>query len=172
MLTQSVRALLIRDLATLAREVERYPDEQQLWARPPGLPNSAGVLVRHLCGNLQHFVGAQLGATGYRRDREAEFGAPPCSRADLLAEIATTRAAVAAVLERLPAEVLAREYPLALTGRSLGTGDFLIHLAVHCAFHLGQVDYHRRVVTGSSESAAPMAIPELASARPAEPAGA
>jgi len=165
MLIQSVAALMARELDTLAREVEAYPDEAAIWTVHPDAPNSGGVLARHLCGNLRHFVGAVLGATGYQRDREAEFRAPHASRAELLAEISRTRAAVAATLAGLAPARLAEPYPQALAGHRFTTGDFLLHLAIHLAYHLGQVDYHRRLTAGGGTAKA-MAIPELASATP------
>jgi hypothetical protein len=160
--TTSLAVIMGRDLAALRREVEAYPDERLLWAAVPGLSNSGGVLVRHLCGNLQHFIGTVLGGTGYVRNRDAEFGAPPDSRAMLLAEIDRTIAAVTTTLPRLTAPQLGAEYPLAIGEQRLLTEPFLIHLAVHLGFHLGQLDYHRRVVTGQSLSIAPMGLSHLA----------
>lgn len=166
MLVASLSALFRRELRTLRREVEAYPTDDQPWRPADGLPNSGGMLVRHLCGNLRHFVGAQLGDTGYVRDREAEFHAPPASRAALLLEVEATEREVLTTLAGLAPERLSETYPQALLGQHLVTGDFLLHLASHLAFHLGQVDYHRRVVTGDRISVAPMSIPALASARP------
>lgn len=166
MLAQSLIALVRRELRTLRREVEAYPSDDHPWRAVDGLPNSGGMLVRHLCGNLRHFIGAQLGDTGYVRDREAEFHAPPASRAALVLELEATEREVLTTLAGLAPERLEESYPQALLGQQLVTGDFLLHLASHLAFHLGQVDYHRRVVTGDRTSVAPMSIPALASARP------
>lgn len=171
MLRESLAALFRRDLATLTREIEAYPDEAAIWVVAPGITNSGGMLVRHLAGNLQHFIGAVLGGSGYRRDREAEFGAPPWPRAALLAEVGRTDAIVATTLERLDPARLDAPYPELVLQQRLMTGDFLTHLAVHLAFHVGQVDYHRRLVTGHGASVGPTAIPALASARPADPVG-
>jgi hypothetical protein len=167
MLLDTLAALFRRDLASLRCEIEAYPDDPGIWAAAPGLPNSGGVLIRHVCGNLQHFIGAVLGGTGYRRDREAEFGAPPCSRAQLLAEIASTEAAVLGTLQRLAPERLQAAYPQFVAGQEVDTADFLVHLVVHCGFHLGQVDYHRRAQTGDAKSVGPMGLGALASARAA-----
>lgn len=171
MSTTSLATIIARDLRALRREIEAYPDEAAIWEMPVGLPNSAGVLVRHLCGNLRHFVGGVMGDTGYRRDRPAEFESPPTPRVALLADIAATEQAVRSALGRLPAERLTERYPVIVDGQELVAGDFLIHLAVHLGFHLGQVDYHRRTVTGNKVSMAPMLIPELASARPGRDMG-
>jgi uncharacterized damage-inducible protein DinB len=168
---QSLTTILRRDLGTLRREVEAYPDEALLWAPAPGITNPGGVLVRHLCGNLQHFIGTVLGGSIYRRDREAEFTAPPTSRAALLREIAATETAVSDTLAQLSRESVELPYPIAVGGQTLTTADFLLHLAVHLTFHLGQMDYHRRFVTGMATSVAPVAIPSLVSARPAAATG-
>ena len=163
---ESIRAILVRELRTLQRELEAYEDESQIWALPPGITNSAGTLALHVAGNLQAFVGAVLGGSGYVRDRRAEFQRRDTPRAELLAEIDTTIQAVGAALATLPAEKLDEPFPLEFGDLQVVTGDFLCHLSAHLAFHVGQVDYHRRVVTGDSTSVAPVAIPELASALP------
>lgn len=170
MLLPTLATILHRDLEALRREVESYPDEALLWAQVPGLSNTGGVLVRHLCGNLQHFTGTVLAGSAYRRDRDAEFLAPPSPRSTLLAEITATEKAVASALGRLTPAQLEADYPVPVVGQTLGTLDLLLHLSAHCAFHLGQVDYHRRAVTGVATSIGPMAIPALATARPVAPA--
>lgn len=167
MLIDSLIALIRRDLQALSREVEAYPTEADLWRAVPGLPNTGGALVRHVCGNLRHFLGAQLGGTGYVRDREHEFGGAPTTKAALVAELVATEQDATDALAGLDPGQLEAPFPQALLGHRFGTGDFAVHLAVHLAFHLGQVDYHRRVVTGDRKSVAPMSLPALASARPA-----
>jgi hypothetical protein len=169
MLLESLQGIFRRDLGAARRELEAYPDEILIWAAVPGLPNSAGVLVRHVTGNLQHYLGAVLGNTGYRRDREAEFGAPPWPRSRLVAELAATEAVVARTLGALALDRLPTRYPQPVAERELGTVDFLVHLAVHCGFHLGQLDYRRRAATGSGTSIGPMGITALASARAVPP---
>lgn len=164
---RSVAGLIARDLRALRREVEAYPTDDSLWVTLPGAPNSGGMLVRHLCGNLQHFIGAVLGETGYRRDREAEFRGAPVSRAALLRDIDRTSEAVRVSVARLTGAQLAAPYPQTLASTRFDTADFLVHLATHLAYHLGQVDYHRRLLAGSTATVNAMAIPELATATPA-----
>lgn len=165
MLAETLLKLMRRDLGALRREVEAYPDEESVWAGVPGLPNSGGVLVRHLAGNLQHYIGAILGGSGYLRRRDEEFNGVPWSKARLIAEIDATSTIVTRVLPSLTPELLARPYPERLFQLELETAEFLSHLAVHLGFHLGQVDYHRRSVTGLSASIGPMSIPESFSPR-------
>ena len=167
MLLQSVAAILDRDLRALRREVEVYPDERGLWQEVPGISNVAGTLVLHLAGNLQHYLGARLGQTGYVRDRPAEFARRDVPRSELLRQIDAARAAVKAALSRVAAIDLDTEFPEAMAGKRVGTGDYLIHLTTHFAYHLGQIDYHRRIVTGNAFAVDAIRPGELSSARPA-----
>jgi uncharacterized damage-inducible protein DinB len=160
-----VRKLLVRELRALGREVELFPDDESLWRTVPGLTNSAGNLVLHVCGNLKHFVGAILGHTGYVRDREREFAAREGSRADVLRQVEEAVGVVSDVLARLPEDVLDAPYPEVHGGVQLSGRLFLLHLCTHAAFHLGQVGYARRVVTGSGVSSGPLSIGVLAEDR-------
>ena len=139
---------LRRELRSLRLELEAYPDEKLIWALPPGLPNSAGTLALHLAGNLRHYVGALLGGTGYVRNRDEEFAARDVPRAVLLEQIAEAEAAIAATLPGLSDEQMAQPFPEPIRDQHLQTGEILVQLAVHLAYHLGQVSYHRRVITG------------------------
>ena len=165
MLLPAIAAILDRDLRALAREVEAYPDERGLWTEVPGVSNVAGTLVLHLAGNIQHYLGAALGASGYLRNRPAEFARRSVPRAELLREVEAARAAVKAALCGPVSPDIQSEFPEAVGGVRVGTGEYLIHLATHFAYHLGQLDYHRRVVTGQATAVDAMKPAELSSAR-------
>jgi hypothetical protein len=154
--------VMLRDLAAVQKEIVAYPKDADIWACPPGIDNSAGTLVLHLAGNLQQFIGAPLGGTGYVRDREAEFGERDVPRTDLTAAVERTIAVVREVLGNLDDHALEGEFPLGLRGVRLPTGLFLAHLAAHLGYHLGQIDYHRRVVTGAPGGVGAQAIADLA----------
>lgn len=143
-----LRRVFARDLAAMRREVTAYPDDATLWRPLPGLPNPGGTLALHCAGNLRHFVGAALGGTGYRRDREAEFTSRGIMREVILGELDAAASEVDATLADLDPSRLARPFPVALGSASLDTGTALVHLAVHLAYHLGQLDAHRRAVSG------------------------
>lgn len=160
-----IRKLLVRELRSLGREIELFPDEASVWRTPPGLTNSAGNLVLHVCGNLKHFIGAVLGRTGYVRDREHEFAARGVARADILREVEETILVVSEVIGRLSEDVLDAPFPEAHGGVQLSGRAFLLHLSTHAAFHLGQVGSVRRVVTGSPVSSGPVPIVALAEDR-------
>jgi uncharacterized damage-inducible protein DinB len=149
-LSTEIARFLLRELSALQRELDAYPDERLIWRIPPGAPNSAGTLALHLCGNIRHYVGALLGDTGYVRDRDAEFETRDVPRERLLEEVEATKKTVASVLPAVPDSSLSDPYPETMRGVTLGCREALYHLAAHFAYHLGQVDYHRRLVTGDS----------------------
>lgn len=160
MLIPTVRTLLLRDLASFQQELEAYPDERLIWATPPGIANSAGTLALHAAGNLQHFIGMRLGGTGYVRDRPAEFARRDVQRAELVAELARASDAVGTTLANLDSAVLDTEHPDSFTnGKRVSVGLLLVHLATHLTYHLGQVDYHRRVVTGQGAIPGVVGVP-------------
>ncbi|MCU0648545.1 MAG: DUF1572 domain-containing protein [Gemmatimonadaceae bacterium] len=144
----TVRSLLLRDLDALAREVRAYPDDATPWVLPAGVPNSAGTLVQHCCGGLRHFIGAVLGDTGYVRTRDREFSDRGATREALLALIASAREEVDRTLGAIDDARLHERYPIEVAHGEADTGPWITHLVSHVAYHLGQVDYHRRLVTG------------------------
>ena len=164
MVKSAIGSILHRDLDTLRREVEAYADDRELWQTAPGIANTGGTLVLHLTGNLQHYIGARLGGTPYVRDRAAEFARRDVPRAELLREIEAARRAVQTGLARLSASQLTEEFPESIAGARLVVGEYLVHLTTHFAYHLGQVDYHRRAVTGSEKVVGAMRPAELSSA--------
>ena len=146
MLTTDLQALFERDLIKLQQEIETYQHEPALWRTAPGISNPAGNLCLHLLGNLNTYIGAQLGHSGYIRHRELEFSRKDMPRAELVQGIAATRRMVAATLAQLPPEQLSQEYPLLVLETKTSTAFLLIHLATHLTYHLGQINYHRRLL--------------------------
>ncbi|BDU68379.1 hypothetical protein GETHOR_04800 [Geothrix oryzae] len=153
--------LFRRDLRCFIREVGLFPDDAALWRVVPGIANSAGNLALHLAGNLQHFVGAVLGGTGYARQREREFTQREGSRASVIAELEAALVAVEAGLVALTPEAQVAPFPTPVGPHRPPTGIFLMHLATHLAFHLGQAGYLRRALTGDPASAGAMAVADL-----------
>jgi uncharacterized damage-inducible protein DinB len=158
-----ITKVITRELKALRREIETYPSEEDLWEVRPGITNPGGNLALHLAGNLQYFLGNVLGHNGYVRNRDAEFGSKDVPRSELLREIDNAIAAVETGMERITEADLARPYPESVGGVSSTTGAFLAHFATHLAYHLGQVDYHRRILTGESKTVKAMALTELES---------
>jgi uncharacterized damage-inducible protein DinB len=141
-----VAEILDRDLKKLSDELMGYADETLIWKITDGIANSAGNLTLHICGNLRHFIGATLGKDGYVRNREAEFSDKNVSRNKLLAEIEVTRTAVKKALAAMTDDALKDNYPLNVLGEVKSNEFFLTHLVAHFNYHLGQVNYHRRLV--------------------------
>jgi uncharacterized damage-inducible protein DinB len=157
----ALETALLRELRAVRREIEAYPDDASPWRAVPGLPNTGGTLALHLAGNVQHFFGAVLGKDGYRRDRDAEFSRRDVSRKELLAGIDAAIASVGRALRDLADDALASTYPEPIAKRNVSTGVFLVHLASHLAYHLGQIDYHRRAVTGDARGVDAVSVREL-----------
>ena len=165
MLRDALATILDRDLATLRREVEAYPNEDDLWRVVPGMANSGGTLALHMAGNLQHFIGRHFGETGYVRNRPAEFSRRNVPRAELLREIEAARNAVKTGLSRITPPQLLADYPEQVADMTIATGEYLVHLATHLTYHLGQLDSHRRIVTGSPDGVGAVKPAELRPAR-------
>jgi len=146
-----IGTLLRRELEGLEREIALFPDDHVLWATKQGVANSAGNLALHISGNLRHFIGHELGGVPYRRDREREFGLRQGSRAEVIDEVGRAIAVVADVLPRLTDERLSATFT-AHPEVAVSTQRFLLHLCSHTAFHVGQIGYLRRILTGDSRS--------------------
>lgn len=138
--------LMTRDLEKLEQEIAAYPRADSIWTLRGEIKNTAGNLCLHLCGNLQHFIGTVLANSGYKRDREREFAARNVATDELLSEIRRTRKIVHDTLPALDPSLLDKEYPIQVFGEPMSTAYFLMHLAGHLNYHLGQINYHRRIV--------------------------
>ena len=145
-MTAAFLEIFDRDLKKLHDEIDSYTDETKLWKTTDGISNSAGNLCLHLCGNLRHFIGATLGDDPYTRNRDAEFALKNIPKVKLLAEIEETKQSVQTALSKLDPGTLRQNYPLNVLGKIHTTEFFLIHLAAHLNYHLGQINYHRRMV--------------------------
>jgi len=159
LLRDALRVMILRELRALDREIAAYPDDDSIWLTPPGISNSTGTLVLHLTGNLRHFIGTVFGKTGYVRNREAEFSTKNLSREKLRSEVQATIGELDLILDRLGEDQLVG--PFMFGERQVRTADSLVHLAVHLGYHLGQIDYHRRLLTSSSGAADAMSVREL-----------
>jgi uncharacterized damage-inducible protein DinB len=153
--------LFRRDLRCFVREIAAFPDDGLLWRTVPGIANSAGNLALHVAGNLRHFVGTVLGGTGYVRQREQEFSRREGPRAGVVAELEAAARDLEPGLWALTEATQAAPYPQVVLGVQPPTGRWLLHLATHTAFHLGQVGYLRRALTGEAGATGVLSIPEL-----------
>lgn len=138
--------LFERELAALKTQINEYPDEQSMWQIKGDIKNSGGNLCLHLIGNLNHFIGAILGNTGYVRQREAEFNLKNVPREQLLQDIDATTTMVRKVLEKLSPEQLRGNFPIPKHDQIVSMTYMLLHLLTHFNYHLGQINYHRRLL--------------------------
>ncbi|MGF7214410.1 putative damage-inducible protein DinB [Spirosoma lacussanchae] len=146
MALDTLQALFRRDLERLRNEIDAYQSEEQIWAVDGQIPNSAGNLCLHLVGNLNTYIGAELGKTGYVRDRPAEFALKGISKAVLINQVEQTITVVEQTLRQLDDQQLEQAYPIVVLNEPTTTGFLLIHLATHLGYHLGQINYHRRLL--------------------------
>ncbi|HUU33383.1 MAG TPA: DinB family protein [Vicinamibacterales bacterium] len=146
-ISTDLAALFTRDLARLARQLDAF-DDAHLWRVLPGVTNSAGNLMLHLNGNLRAFIGLSIGGVAYVRDRPREFGATDVPRSEIAADLAELATLIPQVLEAVTPERWAELFPENVLGTPLSNRHFVIHLYGHLNYHLGQIDYLRRVLTG------------------------
>ncbi|WP_339894830.1 DinB family protein [uncultured Algibacter sp.] len=146
MFIESLIKIFKKNLNKLKVEIELYDNESHLWLTEGEVTNATGNLTLHIVGNLNHYIGATLGNTGYIRKRDLEFALKSVSRIELLKQIDDTKAVVENTLRQLSEETIQKEYPLLVFKESMTTGFFLIHLTTHLAYHLGQINYHRRLL--------------------------
>ena len=165
MIPESLAALLARELRAVKRELDLYPDDASVWALIPGVPNSAGTLALHVAGNIQHFVGAVLGRSAYVRDRDAEFARRDVPRADLQAGLDAAIAVVEHTLGAAAEGAFAGAWPEPVAGRRVSATTVGLHLLAHLAYHLGQIDIHRRAVTGNPAGIDAISVRELPEVR-------
>ena len=149
MLAHELAALYTRDLTRLVQELSAFPDTATVWQTRAGITNSAGNLALHLEGNLREYIGRQLGQIAYARQRPLEFSARDVSQSELMTRLEAVRDTIPGVISRLSDSQLEAKYPEAIHGKSITTRQFLIHLLAHLSYHLGQVDYLRRFLTGN-----------------------
>lgn len=146
MLLHELQSLFQRDLNRLRQEIEQYKDEQTIWRIDKDIKNSAGNLTLHLIGNLNHFIGVVLGKTDYMRNRDLEFSMKDVPRSELVTKIEETASMIEKVLSKLPETVLPEEYPVIVFDKKTSTQFMLVHLVTHLNYHLGQINYHRRLL--------------------------
>ncbi|GAC1303793.1 MAG: hypothetical protein NVSMB24_10290 [Mucilaginibacter sp.] len=137
--------LFERELLKLKDEIKNFKDEDNIWRTADGVTNSAGTLVLHLLGNLNYTVGALLGGTGYVRNREQEFSLTGVPQQKLLADIEDVIGVVKTSLNGIDQARLDETYALEMLGKK-STGWYLTFFYGHLTYHLGQINYLRRIL--------------------------
>jgi len=142
----AIQASLLEGLSALSDEVRQFANDDSLWETRGAITNSSGTLVLHLIGNLHHYIGAQLGATGYVRQRDLEFSTVGRTREELVQECVEAAEMIRTALHGRMDVDLAAPYPLAAFGEARTVGEVLLRLVAHFRYHLGQVNYLRRML--------------------------
>jgi uncharacterized damage-inducible protein DinB len=148
MLLDTLIQLFERDLNRLITEIGLYKEEESIWKIDKGISNSAGNLTLHLIGNLNTYIGKELGDTGYVRNRELEFSTKFVKREALLNGLMQTKEVIKQSLSNLSNDDLNQEYPILVFTEKTTTEYLLVHLTTHLTYHLGQINYHRRLIEG------------------------
>jgi hypothetical protein len=147
-MTESFAKLYEQGLTKLRTEIASYPSEAELWKTGGNIPNSAGNLALHLIGNVNHFFGATLGGTGYVRDRDLEFSSGEVSKEQMINEIDKAIDVVKKALGSLNSNDLQKTYPIQFQNEDVSIEYVIGYLLGHFNYHLGQIDYHRRLLVG------------------------
>jgi uncharacterized damage-inducible protein DinB len=148
MLIDTLIQLFERDLNRLMTEIGLYKEEATIWKIEKGISNSTGNLTLHLIGNLNTYIGKELGGTGYVRNRELEFSTKFVKRDLLIEQLNATLEMIKATLSALSNKDLMQEYPILVFTEKTTTEYLLVHLTTHLTYHLGQINYHRRLIEG------------------------
>ena len=143
---ESLIKIFTRDITKLKDEILSYNDESSLWKVSGEIKNSAGNLCLHVTGNLHHFIGTVLGGGDFKRNREAEFNSKNVPKTELLEGIEEVLNVTNKTLDSLTEEDFKKIYPVNVFKEEMTTEFFLIHLSCHLNYHLGQINYHRRIL--------------------------
>jgi len=146
----NINVFFERDLDKLIQEINSFKNEQDIWKIKTGITNSAGNLTTHLLGNLNHFIGKTLGNTDYVRNRDEEFSIKNLSREKLVADIRSLQQVIKNTLPNLSSEDLKKEFPIQIRNEVYSTENMLTYLLAHLNYHLGQVNYLRRMLEAES----------------------
>jgi len=145
-MVETLKTLFNRDLHRLKSEIELYHNENDIWKIQEEIANSAGNLCLHLVGNLNTYIGTAIGNTNYIRNRELEFSSKDIPKSELIQKIEETIVVVTNSLDMVSVEDLKKDFPLLVFAKKTSTEFMLIHLTTHLAYHLGQINYHRRLL--------------------------
>ncbi len=135
-----------RDLHKLRFEIASYQSENKIWQVEKSIANSAGNLCLHLTGNLNAYIGVGLANSGYIRERDLEFSLKNIPRQELISKIEQTISVVDEGLNHLTEENLKNNFPFVIWDKPTGMEYTLINLIAHFNYHLGQINYHRRLL--------------------------
>jgi len=146
MLSEILAEFYERDILKLKEEVDLFRNEENLWKTSGSVKNSSGNIVLHIIGGLNYLIGATLGQTEYIRNRDQEFIRKDVPRAELLSGLDELVPMVREILGKLTAQQMEDDFPIFFDRPKTSTSYVLVQLALHLNYHLGQVNYLRRIL--------------------------
>lgn len=141
----SFKQLYLNFLNSLRDEISSYKEPENIWLLKGSISNTPGNLCLHVCGNLNHFFGAVIGNTGYIRERDLEFSKKILSREELINDIEQTKIMIGKIFDGLTPDDINKIYPINKFGENVTYGFIFSRLVSHLSYHLGQINYHRRI---------------------------
>jgi Protein of unknown function (DUF1572) len=146
MIIETLKTLFGSGLQKLKSEIEAYQNENRIWQVEKAISNSAGNLCLHVTGSLNTYIGAALAKTNYIRNRDLEFSLKGIPRAELIRRIEETMLVVEKGLNNLPPDQLKADFPVVIWDKATEMEYTLVHFIGHLNYHLGQINYHRRLL--------------------------
>ena len=146
MLNSTLTNFYERDIRRLIEEINLFNDEGNLWKTEGTIKNSSGNLVLHIVGGTNYLIGTMLAKTGYIRNRDQEFIIKDVPRNELVAQLEELMLMINKTLSTFDDERMEAEYPIMFDDMKVPNSYVLIRLAIHLNYHLGQVNYLRRVL--------------------------
>jgi len=146
MLNSILAAFYERDISKLIEEVSLFKNEEDLWRIQGSVKNPAGNLALHIIGGLNHLIGATLARTGYVRNRDQEFTRKGVERKVLVAQLEELIPMINKTINALTPEQMEAEYPIFFDKPKTSVSYVLVQLFAHLNYHLGQVNYLRRML--------------------------
>jgi Protein of unknown function (DUF1572) len=138
-----------RDIRKLIEEVNLFGNEENMWRTDGSVKNSCGNLVLHIIGGTNYLIGATLAHTRYVRDRDKEFIRKGVARKELVAQLEDLIPMISETVNSLDIEA---EYPLIFDDAKRSNSYVLTQLLLHLNYHLGQINYLRRILESNNHS--------------------
>ncbi|HEX7755328.1 MAG TPA: DinB superfamily protein [Niabella sp.] len=143
MLNSVLAGFYERDLRRIIEEINLFQKEENLWKILGSVKNSAGNLALHIIGGTNYLIGTVLANTGYIRDRAAEFSRKNVERAFLVKGLEALIPLVTQIVGTLDMDA---RYPLIFDDMERANHYVMVQLTLHLNYHLGQVNYLRRIL--------------------------
>jgi hypothetical protein len=123
---------------------------EQLWVRPYDYGNSIGNLILHLTGNLNYYIGARIGGSGYVRHRDLEFSDSGQTKDALLKNFDQAIEIVLATLAKQSNDDWSAPFSAETLPECKTRFAAIVSCAGHAYHHVGQIIYLQRELIGKS----------------------